>query len=77
MENGSTFRNTRLAWLDAQAPLPTLADWALALAVTVTQWSTRARTRKALKKLPPHLLDDVGLDPHEAWREAVQPFWKH
>lgn len=76
MTNGSTYRHSRLAYLDTQAPLPRLADWAVALAVTVTKWSTRYRTRKALKKLPDHLFDDVGLDPYEAWREAALPFWK-
>jgi uncharacterized protein YjiS (DUF1127 family) len=76
MVHGHSLRQNALAYLDAQAPLPALAVFAVRVAVTVTKWSTRTRTRKALKKLPPHILQDVGLDPHEAWREAVQPFWK-
>ena len=74
LRHGSA-RNDGLAFLDAQAPLPALARAALAVAVTVTKWSLRRRTRKALARLEPHLLEDVGLTKHQAWREAALPFW--
>ena len=33
------------------------------------------RTRKALDRLEPHLLRDIGLVDHEAQAEAARPFW--
>lgn len=76
MDTITTLRQDRLAYLDAQAPLPALATLALVAAVTVTRWTHRARTRKALKKLDHRLLEDIGKSPEEAWREAALPFWK-
>jgi uncharacterized protein YjiS (DUF1127 family) len=76
MDHGHSLRHDALAYLDTQAPLPALAVVALRVAVTVTKWSTRARTRKSLKNLDPHILKDIGKTPEEAWREAALPFWR-
>ena len=75
MDHASSHRQGRLAYLDAQAPLPALASVALAVAVTVTRWTVRRNTRKALGKLADHHLKDVGLTKQQAWREAALPFW--
>jgi uncharacterized protein YjiS (DUF1127 family) len=34
-----------------------------------------ARQRRALARLDDHLLRDIGIDPREAWSEAVRPVW--
>jgi len=55
--------------------IPAVASVALAFAVVVTKWDTRRKTRKHLAALPPHLLQDVGLDPMSAATETAKPFW--
>lgn len=47
-----------------------------AVAATLTLWLRNLATRRALAELPPHLLDDVGLSPAAARREAARPFWR-
>lgn len=76
MDHGDTIRHGRLIYLATQAPLPVPAEIALQVAVTVTKWTERARTRRALKRLETHQLKDIGKSPAEAWREAVLPFWR-
>lgn len=71
----TTRREPRLAYLDDNSPLPPAADIALRVAVTVTKWTRRRRTRKALKLLDETRLNDIGLTREEAWREAARPFW--
>jgi len=39
-------------------------------------WLGRRRQRLALRELEPRLLDDVGLTPAQAAREAAKPFWR-
>lgn len=39
-------------------------------------WRRRSRTRRQLARLDARLLDDVGLDPATAEREAALPFWQ-
>lgn len=75
MSTTHRIRLDRLSYLATQAPLPLPAEIALRVAVTVTKWTTRARTRRALRRLEPHRLEDVGLTPEEAWRESALPFW--
>ncbi len=65
-----------IAYLDAQRPLPVLASLALRFAVVLAKWSERQRTRKALAQLDGHLLRDVGLERHVAYREARRTFWQ-
>lgn len=36
----------------------------------------RRRTRRALLGLDPRLLDDIGISPEQARREARKPFWQ-
>jgi len=76
MDHGHTIRQGRLIYLDTQAPLPAVAEFALRVAVTVTHWSERRRTRKALARLEPHRLDDIGKSDEDRWREAALPFWR-
>ncbi|WP_292290664.1 DUF1127 domain-containing protein [Marivita sp.] len=65
----------QIAYLGAQSTLSPLAVVALRVAVTLTKWSERSRTRRHLKALDDHLLRDVGLDRLTAHREANRKFW--
>jgi len=39
-------------------------------------WRRRARTRRHLLDLPPHLLRDIGLDDAARTRECARWFWQ-
>ncbi|MCR8547249.1 DUF1127 domain-containing protein [Salipiger sp. P9] len=65
-----------IAYLDAQRPLPPLSAFALRTAVVLAKWSERSRTRRALAQLDPHLLRDIGLERHVAFKEARRMFWQ-
>ena len=63
-----------------QADRGTLAEtFGAAIARVVTtllDWQERAGQRRQLAALDPHGLKDVGLDPADACREALKPFWR-
>jgi uncharacterized protein YjiS (DUF1127 family) len=42
---------------------------------TLALWFARARQRRDLAELDPHLLKDIGVTPGQAAREAAKPFW--
>ena len=50
-----------------------LLRYALAMIVF---WRSRARQRRRLGELPPHLLADVDINAEQARREADKPFWR-
>ena len=62
--------------LIAGRPLPPLSRIAFAIAMTVLAWENRRHTRVALKRLDPHVLRDIGLDPVAAEDEAEKPVWR-
>ncbi|ARU00765.1 DUF1127 domain-containing protein [Yoonia vestfoldensis] len=66
----------QVAALARQSHLPIMAGLALRFAVIVTTWDQRRRTRKHLRNLPLHLLDDIGLDYPAALAEMSKPFWR-
>ncbi|MCK0121422.1 DUF1127 domain-containing protein [Loktanella sp. F6476L] len=66
----------QLALLNSQAQLPTLARVAVTVAVMATKWDMNWRTRKALGRLDPYELDDIGLTSAEAKREANKRFYQ-
>lgn len=41
----------------------------------VVAWNRVARERRRLLELDSHILQDIGLTPEEAHREATRPFW--
>ena len=43
---------------------------------TFRTWRDRATTRRALRELTLEMLGDIGVEPHEAMREAARPFWR-
>lgn len=65
-----------LAYLNAAHPLPVMAEIALRVAYVCAKWDERRRTRRALAKLEPHLLFDIGLTIDEARQEAAKKFWQ-
>lgn len=71
-----TLHTVNLALLNNQTRLPTAAHVLISVAVTVTKWDRYRRTRKELKALDPHLLNDIGLTARAASIEARKPFWR-
>ena len=62
-----------MTMLTLTRPFATLSEFSpLTL---VLEWQARARSRAALTGLDAHLLNDIGLDPALADREAAKPFW--
>ena len=43
----------------------------------VITWFERARTRRELVELPPHLLKDIGLTEADRFVESNKPFWRN
>lgn len=39
-------------------------------------WRFRAVSRRQLASMDHHLMSDIGLDPSEAVRESIKPFWQ-
>lgn len=67
---------TDLRYLSQSHDLPTLAVVAVRSAAIIAKWNERNTTRKALKQLPPHLLEDIGLSYEMAHHEARRRFWQ-
>ncbi len=66
----------QLALLNSRQTLPKLAQICVLIAVAVTIWDTRRRTRRALADLEPHALRDIGLTPGQARKEADKAFYQ-
>ena len=71
-----TIARPALSYLQTATPLPLTAELAVSVAVVLTKWSRRQRTRRALAQLDDHLLRDVGLDRRTAHIEARRMFWQ-
>lgn len=67
---------SHLAYLTAQNRIPAASVLALRVAVVLSKWAMRRRTRLHLRNLDPHLLRDIGLTPVEAEHEAWRVFWR-
>ncbi|SFC38734.1 DUF1127 domain-containing protein [Tropicimonas isoalkanivorans] len=65
----------RLESLSARPSLPLLADLALWVATAVVKWDCRQRSRRALARLSPEHLKDIGITPDMADHEVRKPFW--
>ena len=65
-----------LIYLRENNALPIVSVLAVQFAVTVSKWTLRHRTRKALGQLTKTQLRDVGLTPLQARREAARLFWQ-
>jgi uncharacterized protein YjiS (DUF1127 family) len=65
-----------LAYLTAQNRIPALSLLAVRVAVVVSKWATRRRTRRTLRMLTHLQLHDVGLTRAAALTEAGRVFWR-
>ena len=43
---------------------------------TLLTWQIRANQRTRLAEMESHRLEDMGITPGEAQREAAKPFWR-
>lgn len=57
-------------------PLPPLSRAMVSLARLVVTWETRYRSRQGLRRLPQHMLRDIGLNATQAEAEVSKPFWR-
>ena len=58
------------------ARLPLFSRLAFDLAYTIAKWQTRSSTRRSLRHLDDHLLQDIGLDARIAFDEGSKRFWQ-
>ncbi len=61
--------------LETRKTLPIMAEVALRAAVVFAKWDERRKTRRALARLEPSQLRDIGLNPQTAQHEAGKFFW--
>jgi uncharacterized protein YjiS (DUF1127 family) len=62
--------------VSAHRPLPPVANVIFAVAVLVMKWEQRRMTRRALRRMDAHLLDDIGFSAEAAQAESTRPFWR-
>ena len=60
----------------SRRPLPPVSRLLVSATLALVTWDLRRRTRKDLRDLSGHMLQDIGLDPVEARLEAAKPFWR-
>ncbi|MEY8097967.1 DUF1127 domain-containing protein [Falsihalocynthiibacter sp. S25ZX9] len=65
-----------LHYLQSRKNIPALGLIALRVAVTITLWDQRVRTRRSLNRMTNSDLKDIGITRGEALTEARRPFWK-
>lgn len=76
MTQASRITLARLDALRSRQSLPLAADLAVLVAATLVKWDLRHRTRRALSRLTPEQLRDVGLTPEMAAQETLKRFWQ-
>ncbi|WP_295311637.1 DUF1127 domain-containing protein [Roseobacter sp.] len=76
MTQDMTLSPRTLDYLNRTRTVPMLSLIAVEFAVCLSQWVTRRRTRQALRQLTVWQLEDVGLTPEMAHREASKVFWR-
>jgi uncharacterized protein YjiS (DUF1127 family) len=62
--------------LSSRSALPPMAGVLFAATVLVLTWEERRKTRRALQRLAPHMLRDIGLSDRDALSECKKPFWR-
>jgi uncharacterized protein YjiS (DUF1127 family) len=67
--------NTALK-LSKRTQFPVLSIWAIQVANTVVTWDDRYKARRALQTMTREHLNDMGMTPEQARREAGKPFWR-
>lgn len=62
--------------LQRTEPAPLTVDVLRYAGARVYLWWQRARQRRALARLEPAQLDDIGVSAAQARRESSKPFWR-
>jgi uncharacterized protein YjiS (DUF1127 family) len=62
--------------IGSHTALPPLSRAVFAVASVVLAWETRRQTRRHLRMLQDHLLQDIGLPRETVVTECNKPFWK-
>jgi uncharacterized protein YjiS (DUF1127 family) len=62
--------------IGSHSALPPLSRAVFAMATVVLTWELRRNTRRDLRSLDDHLLNDIGLARDRAQHECDKPFWK-
>ncbi|MFN3970730.1 MAG: DUF1127 domain-containing protein [Gemmobacter sp.] len=57
-------------------PMPPMALTLARVVQLVVAWRERRATRRALARLDPHMLRDIGLPPEAVAHETAKPFWR-
>lgn len=68
--------STALAQLSRRTTLPVASRVVVQTAYLIAIWTQRHRTRRALRHMSFHRLDDIGQSPRAAHREYYKPFWR-
>lgn len=76
MSSSSANHARPLHYLQSRKAIPPMGLVALRIAVMVTKWDQRAKTRRALNRLSDSDLRDVGISRGEAYTESRRPFWQ-
>ncbi|MDW4497756.1 DUF1127 domain-containing protein [Sulfitobacter sp. D35] len=76
MTQAMTLAPETLTYLSQTRTMPVVAVVAIKLAVVLSKWETRRRSRQALAQLTAWQLRDVGLTPDQARDEAAKSFWR-
>lgn len=58
------------------ATLPPFSRVLMAIALALATWEERRLSRRALARLDPHMLRDVGLTMQSRADESAKPFWR-
>jgi uncharacterized protein YjiS (DUF1127 family) len=46
------------------------------IATRIARWQENARQRRALQRLAPSLMKDIGVSEADIWQETMKPFWR-
>lgn len=65
-----------LIYLRENNSLPIVSVWAVEIAVVVSKWTMRRRTRATLRDLTDAQLADIGLTRAQALSESSRVFWR-
>ncbi len=76
MTQSYSIQSQRLETLGRRPTLPLAANLAVVVAVALVKWDCRRRSRRALSKLSPEQLRDIGVTMEEAGHESRKPFWQ-
>lgn len=57
-------------------PLPPISGVLHGLTLLVLRWEERRQTRRSLRDLDAHMLNDIGVPPDIARLEGAKPFWR-